>query len=244
MIRARTHRMPREASMIRTIRSHALALALCTLATTSHAGPVIDWDPAHFYTTNPAATPTSSPVGTQLFIVGTVSAFGPPLTFLNANDPTKDYTFYIYGLTSLGTTATPVPPLGTAYLATYDPGVFELYEGTPRDADFGVNPPNGTVPSTFTDGTLLLSGTMNNFYTQTSDFSGFQTGNSEGSITWTGGTLLNYVAGCPSLFTGGLSWAEGVKPEGYLFRHDGKVDHNCPTPSRTGTWGRLKTLYR
>ena len=234
--------------MIRTIRNAAVALLACAAVATSHAGPIIDWDPAFFYVDPAGATPTNSPPGTQLFIVGNVSVFGPPLNFLNANDPTKDYTFYIYGLTSLGTTPTPVPPLGTAYLASYDSGVFELYEGTPRDAAFDPNPPNANVPSTFTNGKLLLSGTIDNFYTQTNNFSGFQTGNAEGTITWTGGNLLSYVTeggeSCPTLFTGGLSWADGVMPEGYLFRHDGKVDLDCPTPARTSTWGKIKTLYR
>jgi len=233
--------------MFRTIRTiAACALAACAIAAPSHAGPIIDWDPAYFYAEG--ATPTSSPPGTQLFIVGTISVFGPPLGFLNANDPTKDYTFYLYGMTSFGTVPTPVPPLGTAYSATYDAGVIEIYEGTPRDAVFAINPPDASVPSTFTNGTLLLSGTIDNFYTQTNDFSGFQTGNAEGNVTWTGGTLLPFVsqfgAPCPSLFTGGLSWQPGVMIEGYLFRHDGKIDLDCPTPAKSSTWGRLKALYR
>lgn len=234
--------------MFRTIRTiAAVALAACAIAAPSQAGPIIDWDPAYFYT-NPAVTPTSSPAGTQLFIVGTISAFGPPLQFLNANDPTKDYTFYLHGFTSLGTVPTLIPPFGTAYVATYDPGFIEIYEGTPRDAVFDINPPNANVPSTFTNGTLILSGTVTSFYTQTNDFSTFQTGNAEGTITWTGGTLLSYVSQggqpCPSLFTGGLSWQPGVMIEGYLFRHDGKIDLDCPTPARTSTWGKVKALYR
>jgi hypothetical protein len=32
--------------------------------------------------------------------------------------------------------------------------------------------------------------------------------------------------------------------EGYLFRHDGKIDLDCPTPAKSSTWGRLKALYR
>jgi hypothetical protein len=234
--------------MNRTIRITVLALLACAMAAPSHAGPVIDWDPAYFYSTTPGVTPTSAPVGSNLFIVGTVSVFGPPLQFLNANDPTKDYTFYIYGMTSSGTTATPVPPLGTAYVTNYGAGTIELYEGTPRDAAFDPNPPNANVPSTFTNGTLLLKGTMTNFYTQTNNFSNFSTGNAEGSITWTGGTLLPIVSPggqpCPSLITGGLSWHPGVLIPGYLFRHDGKIDLECPTPARTGTWGKIKALYR
>ncbi len=234
--------------MIRTIRNTVFALLACAIAAPSFAGPVIDWDPAYFYTTSPGVTPTNAPSGSTLFVVGTVSAFGPPLSFLNANDPTKDYTFYLYGMTSLGTTSTPVPPLGTAYVTTYTTGTIELYEGTPRDAAFAPNPPNASVPSTFTNGTLILSGTIDNLYTQTNDFSNFSTGNAEGKITWTGGTLLPFMGQgghpCPSLFTGGLSWAPGVVIPGYLFLHDGKIDLDCPTPARTSTWGRIKTLYK
>jgi len=228
------------------IRNTAAALLACAVTAPAHAGPAIDWDPAYFYAAG--ATPYSSPPGTQLFIVGTISSFGPPLNFLNPNDPAKEYTFYLSGLTSLGTSTTPIPGFGNAYLATYDPGVIQVYEGSPRDADFGINPPNGTAPSTFTNGTLLLSGTVNSFYTQTNDFSTFMTGNAEGNITWTGGTLLSFVSKngqpCPSLFTGGLTWLPSVMIPGYLFRHDGKIDLDCPTPSQSSTWGRLKSLYR
>jgi len=228
------------------IRITAAALLACAATSPAHAGPIIDWDPAYFYAAG--ATPYSSPPGTQLFIVATISAFGPPLNFLNPNDPTKEYTFYLYGLTSLGTSTTPIPGIGNAYLATYDPGVIELYEGTPRDAVFDPNPPNANVPSTFLSPTLILSGTIANFYTQTNDFSTFMTGNAEGNITWTGGTLFPIVSPgghpCPSLFTGGLSWLPSVLIEGYLFRHDGKIDIDCPTPAHTSTWGRLKALYR
>lgn len=234
--------------MNRTIRFTVLALLACALAAPSHAGPVIDWDPAYFYTTSPGVTATNAPLGSTLFIVGTVSVFGPPLQFLNASDPTKDYTFYVHGMTSLGTTPTAVPPLGTAYVTTYTSGVIELYEGTPRDAAFDPNPPNANVPGTFTNGTLLLSGTMTNFYVQTNDFSSFSTGNAEGNIAWTGGSLLPNVSPggqpCPSLFTGGLSWHPGVLIPGYLFRHDGKIDLECPTPAKSSTWGRIKALYR
>jgi hypothetical protein len=74
------------------------------------------------------------------------------------------------------------------------------------------------------------------------------TGNSEGQITWTGGSLFSYILNngvpCPALFTGGMTWLPSVNIAGYLFRHDGKIDHECPTPTKTSTWGRMKSLYR
>jgi len=209
------------------------------------AGPIVDWDPAFFY--EPNATPYNSVAGSELRIVGIVSAFGPPLEFLNANDPTKDYTFFVSGLMSNGT-ATVGSPGSQFFITTYSTGTIVLYEGTPRDAVFDPNPPNANVPSTFMDGTPLLIGTLSGFFTQTNDFTAFNTGAAEGNIAWTGGSLIGYVGGdadpCPALFTGGITWYPPVMIEGYLFRHDGKIDHECPTGSRTSTWGRMKALYR
>ena len=51
---------------------------------------------------------------------------------------------------------------------------------------------------------------------------------------------------CPGLFTGGATWntSPGVGIPGYLFRHDGKIDLQCPVPTQKSTWGQLKNLYR
>lgn len=226
-----------------TITAALLALALASPAAAT--GPAIDWDPAYFW--EPGATFSNSIPGNQMQIVGIISSFGPPLAFLNANDPTKDYTFYVSGLVSNGTTVIGLPG-SQFYVTTYTGGTIQVYEGTPRDAVFDPNPPNANVPSTFTNGTLILSGTVSGFYTQTNDFTAFDTGNAEGSITWTGGTLFSSVSHsgqpCPSLFTGGLTWFPSLLIPGYLFRHDGKIDVDCPSESRSSTWGRMKSLYR
>ncbi len=221
------------------------ALLVGALATPAAALPLIDWDPAYFY--EPGATFNNSIVNSEMKIVGIISAFGPPLQFLDANDLTKDYTFYVYGLISNGT-ATIGPPATEFYITTYSAGTIEVYEGTPRDAVFDPNPPNPNVPSTFVNGTLLLSGTVNDFFTQTNNFSQYMVGNAEANITWTGGSLIGHVGGeanpCPALFTGGITWLPSVSIPGYVFRHDGKTDHECPTPTRSSTWGRMKALYR
>ena len=220
------------------------ALVVSAPVQTVTAGPMVDWDPAYFY--EPGATFDNSIVNSEMNIVGIISAFGPPLAFLNANDPSKDYTFHVYGLISNGT-ATIGPPATEFYVTTYTGGTIEIYEGTPRDAVFDPGPPNVNVPSTFENGTLLLKGTVSGFYTQTNNFTAYMTGNAEGNITWTGGSLLSYVGGdnpCPALFTGGVTWLPSVNIAGYLFRHDGKIDYECPTPNRPSTWGRMKALYR
>jgi len=232
--------------MNRWIARAAALLLACGISAPALAGPIIDWDPAYFY--EAGATPTHSAAGGQLYIVGTISAFGPPLDFLNASDPSKDYTFYLYGLTSLGTTTTPFQPYGNFFLTNYSSGVIEVYEGTPRDADFAPFPPNSAVPSTFTNGTLILSGTMSGFFWESNDFTAFKSGSAEGHIVWTGGSYLSRVSPdglpCPSLFTGGTTWLPSVMIDGYLFRHDGKMDLDCPVPVRGSSWGRLKAIYR
>ena len=215
------------------------------LATPASSAPLIDWDPAFFY--EPGATFNNSTPGNEMKIVGIVSAFGGALAHLNANDPAKEYTFFLEDLTSDGTAT--IGPIATQfYITTYTGGTITLYEGTPRNHAFTPNPENGDVPSTFTDGTVLLSGTITGFFTQTNNFTPFMTGNAEGHITWTGGSLIGLMGGedCPDLFTGGMTWSQApnVGIPGFLFRHDGKIDDECPTPTRTSTWGRMKTLYR
>ncbi|NOT35117.1 MAG: hypothetical protein HOP12_13295 [Candidatus Eisenbacteria bacterium] len=221
------------------------ALVALTMAGTSFAAPAIDWDPAYYY--EAGATFSSSTPGNELRIVGLVSAFGPPFSDLDANDPTKEYTFLVSGLISNGTTTVGSPGL-QFYTTTYTGGTITLYEGTPRNSVFDPSPPNANVPSTFVDGTVLLTGIISNFFTQANDFTTFQVGNSEGVITWTGGSLFSRVSAggfpCPSLFTGGMTWRPSVMIAGYLFRHDGKIDVDCPTSARSSTWGSIKSLYR
>jgi hypothetical protein len=231
----------------------ALALALFVPALVApapaHAAPAIDWDPVEFYSFLPGQiTPNNSPAGAQLIGVGTVSTFGPPFAFLNANIPAYEYSIYVYGLISAGTTSSG-PPAFTFYNTNYVGGFIEIHEDTSPDANFAPNPPNAAVPSTFQDGTIILSGSFTSFFTQTDNFSAHGVGNAEGDIVWTGGTLLpltNDPAGkpCLGLFTGGLVSDPAAVTPGFIWRHDGKIDLNCPTATQTQTWGAMKGMYR
>jgi hypothetical protein len=219
-----------------------LALAL---ATPVFASVPIDWDP--IYTWEPGATATNSPAGGILSGVGVVSKFDVPFQDLDASDPTKEYTIYLTGLVSQGTTF--IGPVGQRFFTTnYTGGTIYIYEDLSPDLDYGVNPPNATSPSTFTDGTLLLQGNFTSFVVQTNDFTTFQVGNMEGNINWTGGSLYDRtITGgqpCPGLFTGGITWRSSVLIPGYIFRHDGKIDLNCPVPAQSSTWGKIKASYR
>ena len=221
-------------------------LAALMISGSAQAGPVIDWDPIFFYAP-PTSTFNNQPAGNALWGVGTVSKFDAPLQFLDASDPTKEYTIYMYGFSSLGT-STIGPPATQFYTTDYSGGTIEIYEDLSPDANYGTNPPNATAPSTFVDGTLILKGDFTSFTVQTNNFTSFQTGNAEGDIDWNGGTLVALMSQggeeCPGLFTGGLTWRTSLLMPGYLFRHDGKIDLQCPTPAEPSTWGKVKANYR
>ena len=225
-------------------------VAIATAAAPAHAiGPVIDWDPAYMW--QAGGTPTNLPLGGTMHFVGTVSVFGPPLDFLNATMPTIEYTFSGDNLVSLGT-VTFGPAATQIYSTSYSGGVIRVFADPTPDAVFAPFPPNAQVPSTFEDlAPPILVGNFTRFVVTTNNFTAFQTGNIDGDISWTGGTLIDKFRGsggeiCPGLFTGGITWntAPGIGIPGYLFRHDGKIDNNCPTGSRPSTWGTIKQLYR
>jgi len=210
------------------------------------AGPAIDWDP--IFTWEPGATATNSPPGGVLQGVGIVSKFDVPFADLDASDPTKEYTIYVHGLVSLGTTATGSGSF-ILYTTDYAGGSIEVYEDLTPDASYDPFPPNAGVPGDFIDGTLILSGQFTSFTTQTNNFTQYNTGNMEGGVNWTGGSLYTRTFNangrpCPGLFTGGLTWYPPILIPGYIFRHDGKIDLNCPTPTVPSTWGHLKGSYR
>src|SRR5262245_44792766 len=235
--------------MRRILLSIGVALLLSAPAVPAVATPIIDWDPGEYYAPG-TTTVYNAPVGDSLWVVGTISAFGGTLAFLNPTIRTYESTFYLSGMSSTGTGTTPFPPYGNIYVTPYAGGTIEIYEDTSPEASFDPNPPNATVPSNFRDGTLILSGTVSNMYWQTNDFpTGFQTGISEANILWTGGAYFDKVQriggeACPSLFTGGITWRTGLVPVADLSRHDGKIYLECPTPAQNSTWGRLKSLYR
>lgn len=233
----RTHRS--EPSFLRPLAALSLAGLLAASAAFA-AGPPIDWDPAYGYMSG--ATPTNLPLGGEFRMVGIVSAFDAPFQFLNAQDPSREYTFILDGLISQGTVAIG-PPSTTFYETHFTGGSFQLYEDLTPESAFTPYPPN---EPDFTDGTLLLSGSFTSFVVQSNNFTAFQTGNIEGALNWTGGTLLPIASasGCTGLFTGGMTWRSTVVPAGYLYRHDGKMDLQCPTPAQGSSWGRIKSLYR
>jgi hypothetical protein len=227
-------------SLLQPLAFLPVVLLIATSLPAFAGGPPIDWDPAYGWQVG--ATPTNMPPGGEFKMVGIVSAFDVPFGDLNALDPTREYTFYLSGLISNGTVAIG-PPATTFYETHFTGGTFELYEDLSPESAFAPFPPD---VSTFIDGTPLLTGAFTSFVVQSNNFTAFQTGNIEGALNWTGGSLLPraQAGGCTGLLTGGMTWRSTVVIPGYLFRHDGKMDLQCPTSAHESSWGRIKSLYR
>jgi hypothetical protein len=211
------------------------------------SGQLVKFDAcAYAWETN--YTPYISQAGSQLEFVGKVSQFCPPIG-LNAADPTKEYTFDVFGLAANAITTVTVLSDRTVYKTRYDaagPVQFRIYEDntpdTPANCALPVNPPNAAVPSSFQDGTVLLEGTITGFNTTVTILnSGGRSGVFNSTYAFTGGTLYSSVQSCGGTFGGLWDPAPGIA--GYSAHPNGKWD--CPaTPGLPSTWGHVKTIYR
>jgi hypothetical protein len=171
--------------------------------------------------------------------LGTVPfLFGP----LVANTAANEYTYVMQGFTP-----TSVTPVGSFSIINYSAGTITLYEdpisgGT--TADYGIDPPNATAPSSFTDGTPILVGTLSNFQFVLDTSNG--TGSFEAVFTVTGGSQLgNFPLNQRSgwTFSGSTGNALNI-PHGYAHQCDGQTFLNAPSAVRKVSWGHLKAGYR
>jgi hypothetical protein len=202
------------------------------------------------------AVPCISPAQEQFSIYG-FSYYTPPLgigtvtTLVAALEPpngftypltldfgANEYTFYCQGAVQ--------SVVGGAITIEYhfSDVTFAIYEDPSKNKDYGVNPPNATSPSTFQDGTAILTGTLSNLirvdYTM-----GFPEPSLMGDCTFTGGTRLgDLVQGNNWNFHGGLSTNPvfGI-PTGYRDRWATKIVFTGPLPVESSTWGSIKALY-
>lgn len=218
-----------------------LALALLAFVPTGASAQSLLYDYVGYDYEDP------DPDGTQFGEAGSgyVGLGDVPNIFapLVANQVANQYTYHINSLVSLGAV-----PVGPFIVVTYAPGGFiDLYEddrtlGTL--ADYGINPPNGTAPSTFVDGTLMLRGKLTNF--QFVYNTGTGSGSFEATFEAVGGAQLGNI---PANQRTGWTFA-GVTsndldiPEGYDHQVDGQVFLDRPTATKSTTLGRLKADYR
>lgn len=126
--------------------------------------------------------------------------------------------------------------VGTA-LSTYNfsGGTITLYEDASTPADYA-------DPSTFTDGTALLIGTINalpiTLFTPTLGSSDI------GSFDWTGGTNVDDFAPADQLDWVFVVTVSSPTEAGYFQKWDGKVEPREPVVDNdTASWGELKNEF-
>jgi hypothetical protein len=162
---------------------------------------------------------------------------------LVADTTTYEYTYYITGLTPISST-----PVGSYLIVNYSPGTLSIFEdlksgGTP--GDYGVNPPNLVAPTTFTDGTPFLIGSLTGFQYVFNTVNG--SGSYESAFEVTGGSqyanVVNYGQTKGWTFAGTSANALNI-PAGYQHQVDGQTFLNQPVPTRRSSWGHIKSLYR
>jgi hypothetical protein len=224
-----------------------LASAQCVTGTGVNV--LLKWDANGFsYETGAPYTNYVSPAGNVLTNVLGVSLFCAPLSGLDPNDPAKEYTMVWTGLVSGGTVTTPFGASGSKYSTVYTGGAFALYEGpvNARAWTAGTVPAPGAALGAYTDGTIVLSGSIDSLTTTITKSSlGTVNGSFRGKYRVTGGTLANLF--CPGGAAGLMDglWFPVAPPAGYTGHNNGKFDApDCTTPAKTTSWGRIKTMYR
>lgn len=173
--------------------------------------------------------------------VGYIESMSQPLIW---SPDDYQYTIYISDLVSDGEFDIGA---GTFYI-TYSGGFVDVIAQRYDDPgytspDYGVEPPNATAPSTFTDGDIYLHGEFYSFYMLY--YPTLHVGNFEGLINWTLhpdlGELFNPEG---NVFAGTVDPLAAPVPDGYDLEMDGHVTFDPTIPTEASTWGNVKNLYR
>ena len=179
-------------------------------------------------------------VGDGYNMFGLVQSANP--TFLTTDFVANEYTVKFCELTSLGFT-----DFGCFRFVNYGVGRLEVYEDsrtTGTAADFGINPPNATLPSTFMDGLLILGGNVNGFSVTLDNCAG--TGSASGDVDFDSGSQLgNIPIDAQKIYTfSGLTSGVPVIPEGFIHQVTGSIKIEQAVQVEQSSWGRMKALYR
>jgi hypothetical protein len=175
-----------------------------------------------------------SDLGDEFQAVGILNEIDDPLVWDTAN---YSYTWHVEDLTSIGEVV-----IGTTRVVTYGGGSLTIYvDFLPSNHDYGVNPPNATSPSTFTDG--ISTYLIGNFTDFTLTFNhATSTGSFVGTLNFTGGDVFPLLAN-PDGWTFGSDIA-GFSPNGYDLQLNGEVGLEATISVEPSTWGAIKGLYR
>lgn len=194
-------------------------------------------------------------LGDSYYAVGFVTSFHPTWLDPYTNPVANEYTLYQHGLVVDSYSFS-----NNVLVVRFAPGgVVEYFEDGSRDArnppnppncpSYGSNPPNADAPSKFKNGTLAISGSLDNASLYF-DYSGTGQGGFQSEMNITGGADAIYVP-APSWggwFMSGLVTPPAggnpcAAPAGYDHQISGECRHPVVATSR-GTWGQLKKLYR
>lgn len=179
--------------------------------------------------------PSSDP-GDVLQIAAVADQLDP---VFGVNLATEEASVYIYGLTSTGQFVDP----GTGWtIIGYSGGTIEVYEDPAMDHAWGTFPPNASVPSTFTNGTLLFQG---NFTAFTLILTPAGAGSYDGTIDGVGGTVAQLCTDCAYTFGGAFTGQTGAQiPDGYHLQIDGTLEVDRAVSDESMGWGAVKALYQ
>ena len=175
-------------------------------------------------------------------LVTSVSFLEPPVGF--SYPFPVDFVNFEYTLYFQTTIASVVsnPPFSIDYY--YNDGDIFIYEDPLKDGDYGTYPPNGTSPSTFQNGTLILQGTFTNMERYDDPF-GFLPPTMVADCTFTGGSKLSDLPAPTSwVMHGGLDTTPGTYPDGYQQAWTMKIFFTGTVGAGNSTWGSIKALYQ
>lgn len=138
-----------------------------------------------------------------------------------------------------------VSPHTSWWFVGYSQGHAELWLDASRDHDYGTDPPNAKAPTTFTNGTLFLGGTVQSFGIVY--YPGNPFGYLSGNVVFTEGAAIDLAHqwtgwGWPVL-SGTVHPTGFSEPQGYDLR---TLAYLYPVVDavRENTWGAVKALYR
>jgi hypothetical protein len=183
-------------------------------------------------------------VGEGYKVDGFVTQFGPLLTPY-VDPSTYQYTNHLFNL--------------TVATHSYFAGFFEAdfanggrarYYADPLSggtaADYGINPPNATSPSTFIDGSMRLGGNIDNFILTINFNVSPATGSFSGNMSLDEGPDLIYVP-VPERSGWTIGGTAGPPNPSVPTGYDNQVTGECKivaVPTSHATWGAIKALYR
>lgn len=124
-------------------------------------------------------------------------------------------------------------------IVDFETGAVSIYEDTTTPADYA-------NPATFTDGTEILVGQVDNMIAERLTIFGLPFGVT-GVVVFTAGDGLGNLLGCAP---GGLSMNDFIdvdiitNPDGYLEAYDAEWKCEQTVSVEPSTWGNIKGLYR